>query len=121
MITGDENIVQAQAVIQYRISDPKAYLFHVDDPGETDRGIDEGQPDGKTLRDITETTLRQIVGSRNIDDILTSEKEAVQQEVLSKMRELNQLLLDFDIKKTFNAALTNDSFSRRFCNCSFKL
>tara|TARA_B100000945_G_scaffold312647_1_gene307493 strand:+ start:250 stop:1350 length:1101 start_codon:yes stop_codon:yes gene_type:complete len=90
MITGDENIVQAQAVIQYRISDPKAYLFHVDDPGETDRGIDEGQPDGKTLRDITETTLRQIVGSRNIDDILTTEKEAVQQEVLSKMRELNE-------------------------------
>ncbi len=64
MITGDENIVQAQAVIQYRISDPKAYLFHVDDPGETDRG--------------------------NIDDILTTEKEAVQQEVLSKMRELNE-------------------------------
>jgi len=89
MITGDENIVQAQAVIQYRISDPKAYLFHVDDPGESDRGIDEGQPDGKTLRDITETTLRQIVGSRNIDDILTTEKEAVQQEVLSKMREIN--------------------------------
>ncbi|MEC8713238.1 MAG: FtsH protease activity modulator HflK [Chloroflexota bacterium] len=90
MITGDENIVQAQAVIQYRISDPKAYLFHVDDPGESDRGIDEGQPDGKTLRDITETTLRQIVGSRNIDDILTTEKEAVQQEVLSKMREINE-------------------------------
>ena len=89
MITGDENIVQAQAVIQYRISDPKAYLFFVDDPGESDRDIDEGQPDGKTLRDITETTLRQIVGSRNIDDILTTEKEAVQQEVLSKMREIN--------------------------------
>ena len=72
MITGDENIVQAQAVIQYRISDPKAYLFEVDDPGENDRDISEGQPDGKTLRDIAETTLRQIVGSRNIDDILTT-------------------------------------------------
>ena len=89
MITGDENIVQAQAVIQYRISDPKAYLFEVDDPGENDRDIGEGQPDGKTLRDIAETTLRQIVGSRNIDDILTTEKEAVQQEVLTQMRELN--------------------------------
>ncbi len=89
MITGDENIVKAQAVIQYRISDPKAYLFDVDDPGEGDRDINEGQPDGKTLRDITETTLRQVVGSRNIDDILTTEKEAVQQEVLTKMREIN--------------------------------
>ena len=42
-----------------------------------------------TLRDIAETTLRQVVGSRNIDDILTTEKEAVQQEVLTKMREIN--------------------------------
>ncbi|MFL2673162.1 MAG: FtsH protease activity modulator HflK [Dehalococcoidia bacterium] len=91
MITGDENIVKAQAVIQYRIADPKAYLFDVDDPGEGDREIDEGQPDGKTLRDIAETTLRQVVGSRNIDDILTTEKEAVQQEVLTQMREINDL------------------------------
>jgi len=91
MITGDENIVQAQAVIQYRISDPKAYLFDVDDPGEGDRNITEGQPDGKTLRDIAETTLRQVVGARNIDDILTTEKEAVQQEVLTLMREINAL------------------------------
>ena len=89
MITGDENIVQAQAVIQYRISDPKAYLFEVGDPGEIDREIKEGQPDGKTLRDIAETSLRQVVGTRNIDDILTTEKEAVQQEVLAIMRSLN--------------------------------
>ena len=93
MITGDENIVEAQAVVQYRISDPKAFLFEVDDPGENFRNVDEGQPDGKTLRDIAETTLRQVIGSRNIDDVLTTEKEAVQQEVLTKMRELNSIYL----------------------------
>lgn len=86
MITGDENIVDVQAVVQYRISDLKQYLFEVDDPGDVDRGISAGSPDGRTLRDMAETALRQVVGSRNIDDVLTTEKEQVQTEVLLKMR-----------------------------------
>ena len=87
MITGDENIVDVQAVVQYRISSLKDYLFSVDDPGDIERGITPGSPDGKTLRDITETALRQVVGSRNIDDVLTTEKEQVQAEVLIKMQQ----------------------------------
>ncbi|MBT3863016.1 MAG: FtsH protease activity modulator HflK [Chloroflexi bacterium] len=89
MITGDENIVDVQAVVQYRIADLQSFLFEVDDPGDADRGIPAGQPDGRTLRDIAETALRQVVGSRNIDDVLTTEKEQVQTEVLLKMRELS--------------------------------
>jgi len=89
MITGDENIVDVQAVIQYRISNLQNFLFKVDDPGDADRGIRPGSPDGRTLRDIAETALRQVVGARNIDDVLTTEKEQVQTEVLIKMRELN--------------------------------
>ncbi|HIF71111.1 MAG TPA: FtsH protease activity modulator HflK [Dehalococcoidia bacterium] len=88
MITGDENIVDVQAVVQYRISSLQYYLFEVDDPGDTDRGVRPGQPDGRTLRDIAETALRQVVGARNIDDVLTTEKEQVQTDVLLKMREL---------------------------------
>jgi membrane protease subunit HflK len=88
MITGDENIVDVQAVIQYRISSLQDYLFEVDDPGDPDRGILPGSPDGRTLRDIAETALRQVVGARNIDDVLTTEKEQVQTEVQFKMREL---------------------------------
>jgi len=88
MITGDENIVDVQAVVQYRISDLQSFLFEVDDPGDTDRGIPAGRPDGRTLRDIAETALRQAVGSRNIDDVLTTEKEQVQTQVLLKMRQL---------------------------------
>ena len=57
MITGDENLVDVQAVVQYKISDLRNYLFAVDDPGERDRGVDPGKPDGVTLRDITETCL----------------------------------------------------------------
>jgi modulator of FtsH protease HflK len=88
MITGDENIVDVQAVVQYRISDLQNFLFEVDDPGDADRGVPAGAPDGRTLRDIAETALRQVVGARNIDDVLTTEKEQVQTEVLLQMRKL---------------------------------
>ena len=88
MITGDVNIVDVQAVVQYRISNLPDFLFQVDDPGDPDRGIAPGNPDGRTLRDIAETALRQVVGARDIDDVLTTEKEQVQTDVLLKMREL---------------------------------
>ncbi len=88
MITGDENIVDVQVVVQYRISSLRDFLFSVDDPGDSDRAISAGQPDGTTLRDITETAVRQVVGARNIDDVLTTEKEQVQTDILLKMTEL---------------------------------
>ena len=90
MITADVNIVDVQAVIQYKISNLPNFLFNVDDPGDVDRGIPSGQPDGRTLRDIAESALRQVVGSRNIDDVLTTEKEQVQTDVLFIMRQLTQ-------------------------------
>jgi membrane protease subunit HflK len=90
MITKDVNIVDVQAVVQYKISNLTDFLFNVDDPGDADRGIPAGQPDGRTLRDIAESALRQVVGSRNIDDVLTTEKEQVQTEVLFIMRQLAQ-------------------------------
>ena len=90
MITGDENLVDVQTVIQYKIIDLRKYLFFVDDPGEQDRNVDPGSPDGVTLRDITETALRQVVGKRNIDDVLTTQKGEVQDEVLLLMRNLSQ-------------------------------
>ncbi|MCZ6538709.1 MAG: FtsH protease activity modulator HflK [Chloroflexi bacterium] len=90
MITGDVNIVDVQAVIQYKISDLTKFLFEVDDPGDPDRGIPAGAPDGRTLRDIAETALRQVVGARLIDDVLTTEKEQVQTDVLLKMRQLTE-------------------------------
>lgn len=90
MITGDINIVDVQAVVQYRIGNLRHFLFEVDDPGDVDRSIEAGSPDGRTLRDIGETALRQVVGARNIDDVLTTEKESVQADVLLKMRELTK-------------------------------
>ncbi|MSQ14534.1 MAG: FtsH protease activity modulator HflK [Dehalococcoidia bacterium] len=91
MITGDENIVDVELIAQYSIKDITAFLFNISDPGDPERvPIIRDKPDGKTLRDVTEAALRQVVGSRNLDDILTLERAAVETET----RELLQSLLD---------------------------
>ena len=76
MITGDENIVDAQLLVQFDIKDLKNFLFRAIDPG------------GKTMMDVAETSLRQIVGSKPIDEVLTTEKEAVQAETKTLMQNL---------------------------------
>jgi membrane protease subunit HflK len=78
MITGDENIVDVQMVVQYRINNLQDFLFNVGDPGDPDRDVGRNRPEGRTLRDIAETSLRQVVGERGIDDVLTTGKERVQ-------------------------------------------
>lgn len=97
MITGDENIVDVGAVIQYRISDLRNYLFEVDDPGDVDRGIAPGSPDGRTLRDVAETSLRQVVGARTIDDALTEGREQIQEDTRLQMQ---------TILNSYNAGIT---------------
>ena len=76
MITGDENIVDAQLLVQFDIKDLKHFLFMAIDPS------------GKTMMDVAETSLRQVVGSKPIDDVLTTEKEAVQSETKILMQSL---------------------------------
>ena len=78
MITGDLNIADVQMVVQYRINDLEFFLFNVDDPGDVERDIRAGSPEGFTLKDAAEAALRQVVGQRSIDDVLTINKEAVQ-------------------------------------------
>ncbi|MDA1189372.1 MAG: FtsH protease activity modulator HflK [Chloroflexi bacterium] len=78
MITGDENIVDVQLLVQYDIKDLEKFLFAVVDPDDT------------IIHAAAESSLRQIVGQRAIDDVLTTEKEVVQAET----RVLLQALLD---------------------------
>ena len=78
MITGDENIVDVSLLVQFDVKDPVYFLFQIVDPG------------GITMRDVAETALRQVVGSRPIDDVLTNKKEEVQIET----QKLIQALLD---------------------------
>jgi membrane protease subunit HflK len=65
MLTGDENIVEAQIVVQYRVADPSKYLFRLRDP--------EG-----ALLAATEVALRSTVGSMTIDQVMIEERAKVQ-------------------------------------------
>jgi membrane protease subunit HflK len=58
MLTGDLNIIQVEWVVQYRISDPVKYLYGMRQPT-------------KTLRDLSESVMRRIVGNRIGSDVLT--------------------------------------------------
>ena len=69
MISGDLNIVDVRMVVQYNISNLTDFLFRVNDPGEPARNIDQGEPDGRTLKDASEAALRLVVGKRSIDDV----------------------------------------------------
>ena len=77
MLTGDQNIIDINLVVQYKISDAVAYLFNVRRPH-------------KLVRDAGETIIRGIIGSRKIDEALTTGKAEIQ----VKAQELIQLLLD---------------------------
>ena len=86
MITGDPdedgdpgeapNIVDVQLLVQYDIKDLRKYLYKV------------VSPDGATLKDATESSLRQVVGSRPSDDVLTDKKEEVQFDTQKKLQSI---------------------------------
>ncbi len=78
MLTGDENIIDAQIIVQYKIKDASAYLFNVRDL--------EG-PSG-TLRDAAEVALRQVIGRSKIDDVLTVGKFKVEADAKELLQEI---------------------------------
>ncbi|MBC8281213.1 MAG: FtsH protease activity modulator HflK [Chloroflexi bacterium] len=90
MISGDLNIVDVQMVVQYDIKNLTDYLFNVSDPGESDRGVPSGHPDGRTLKDAAEAALRLVIGQRSIDDVLTARREEVQASTKQRL----QVILD---------------------------
>ena len=71
MLTGDNKIVEIDWVLQFQVGDPAAFIINVPD----DRGTQV-----KMIRDIAEATLREVIASRKLDDVLTTEKEASQTE-----------------------------------------
>ncbi len=80
MLTGDEQIIDAQVIVQYQISDPIDFLFNV-------RGLERQQG---AIMDAAEVSLRQVVGQRPIDDVLITEKLQIEIDI----RELLQRIID---------------------------
>ncbi len=77
MLTEDENIVDIRIAVQYEVKDAPNFLFNVADP--------EG-----TLKQATESSIREIIGKRKMDFVLTEGRA----EVTSNIRSLLQATLD---------------------------
>jgi membrane protease subunit HflK len=77
MVTGDLNAALVEWVVQYRIDDPKQYLFDVRNPGQT-------------LRDLSEAAMREIIGDRTVDEVITIGRQDIEVSALSRMQELAQ-------------------------------
>ena len=75
MVTGDLNAALVEWVIQYRIADPAKFLFDVREP----RG---------TLRDVSESVMREVVGDRTVDEVITIGRQEIETEALTKMQAL---------------------------------
>ncbi|HZK11429.1 MAG TPA: FtsH protease activity modulator HflK [Atribacterota bacterium] len=75
MLTGDENIVSANAIVQYKIKDPVSYLFNIILPEET-------------VKNTAEAALRQVIGERKIDEALTTGKYEIQEETKKLLQDL---------------------------------
>jgi len=65
MLTGDLNIVDVEWIIQYRVVDPKAWTFNVDERT-------------RTIRDVSRSAINMLVGDRAIMDIMGVERSAIE-------------------------------------------
>jgi len=106
MITGDENIVLADLVVQWKITEPGKYLFNSENPEEI-------------LHDATSASLRSIIGSSKIDDALTSGKAEIEADVrdlLSSLVENYDIGISILAVKLQDVELPNDEVRKAFTN-----
>jgi membrane protease subunit HflK len=72
MITGDLNTALVPWVVQYRITDPKQYLFGAREPEQT-------------LRDLSESVMREVIGDRTVDEVLTIGRHDIETATLARL------------------------------------
>ena len=93
MITGDYNIVNVDFFVEYKISDPVAYLFSSNEPE-------------LILKNLIQSQVRNVVGSSTVDSVLTTGKENIQMQV----RELvSQILAEYRVGLTLIDVRIQDS------------
>ncbi|WP_448213992.1 FtsH protease activity modulator HflK [Colwellia sp. MEBiC06753] len=76
MVTGDLNAALVEWVVQYRILDPVKFLFEVREPSET-------------LRYVSESVMREVVGDRTVDEVITIGRQEIESQALVKMQTLS--------------------------------
>jgi len=75
MVTGDLNAALVEWVVQYRIENPREYLFDVRNPD-------------MSLRDLSEAAMREVVGDRTVDELLTVGRQEIEVAGLARIQEL---------------------------------
>ena len=75
MLTGDENIVDVQFIVQYQIKDARNYLFNISQPE-------------KTIKDAAEAAMREVIGYNRIDSALTTGKLSIQNDTRKLLQEI---------------------------------
>jgi len=93
MITGDYNIVNVDFFVEYKISDPVAYLYSSNNPE-------------MILRNLIQSQVRNVVGSTSVDAVLTDGKESIQSQVKDLV---TQILAEYDIGLTLVDVRIQDS------------
>jgi membrane protease subunit HflK len=75
MLTGDLNVAIVEWIVQYKIRDPYKYAFRV-------RNV------GSTFRDMSEASMRQVVGDHSVTEVLTVGREAIQIKAREKLQQM---------------------------------
>src|SRR5436853_1604204 len=75
MLTGDENILAVEFIVQYKIKNAKDYLFRVDEIEET-------------IGKAAEASMREVVGKSKIDEALTAGKAQIQQDTQTLLQRI---------------------------------
>ena len=75
MLTGDLNVAVVEWIVQYRVADPRQYLFEV-------RNLDE------TFHDMTEAVMREAVGDRTVTEVVTIGRQDIESTVEARLQEL---------------------------------
>jgi membrane protease subunit HflK len=75
MVTGDLSAVLVEWIVQYHVEDPRLYLFHVRDAGQT-------------LRDLSEAAMREVVGDRTVDEVITVGRGEIEVNAMARLRAL---------------------------------
>lgn len=116
MLTQDQNLVRVTFEVQYRVEDPRAYLFAVVDPDSS-------------LRQATDAALRYVVGHSVMDDVLTRGRELIRQntrvelETIIKPYNLGLELVDVnfrdarppeEVKEAFDDAIAAQEDEQRY-------
>lgn len=92
MLTGDLNVADVNWVVQYKISNPREYLFNLADPE-------------KTIRDISQAAMRQVVGDKSINDVITTGRASIERQA----QELTQTILsDYGVGITIQSVKLQD-------------